>query len=70
MHLMNYAALIFQRIFIILIFLNLIDFPEVDLPPLGDEDTNSKTTDNNKKEESNNDKLTNKNKDEESKTEM
>ena len=51
-------------------FLNLIDFPEVDLPPLGDEDTNSKTTDNNKKEESNNDKLTNENKDEESKTEM
>ena len=69
-HLINRADLIFQSIFIILAFLYLIDFPEVDLPPLGDEDTNSKTTDNNKKEEINNDKLTNENKDEESKTEM
>ncbi len=53
-----------------MIFHNLIDFPEVDLPPLGDEDTNSKITENNKKEESNSDKLTNEKKDEESKTEM
>ena len=53
-----------------LITLNLIDFPEVDLPPLGDEDTNCKTTDNNKKEDENKDKLTNEKNDEESKTEM
>ena len=48
----------------------MIDFPEVDLPPLGDEDTNCKTADNNKKEDVNKDKLTNEKNDEESKTEM